>query len=279
MAKINYSDGRKVEGKLNRASKEVHRVTNGKEHVYTIEKEYIDNPSAAQKAQRAIFGKTNSLVNAIMADPLQVREWELRMEAYNRSIIPFKTPEKKRFVTVRSFVYAFISEQLKQQPAAKRRKAKLPFRLPKGITLQIKAFSDLSSAELYEILKARFQVFTLEQNIRYLDEDNTDYIATHFAIRKKGLVLAYARLFPDKTKGVFCVGRMLTIERNKGYGKYIINQIVTEVLRRGGTTLRMHAQTQVVLFYERLGFHTVGDIFIEAGIPHVAMEMNLNKEA
>lgn len=33
----------------------------------------------------------------------------------------------------------------------------------------------------------------------------------------------------------------------------------------------MHAQTHAVAFYERLGWSAQGDVFDEAGIPHVVM--------
>ena len=197
------------------------------------------------------------------------------MQAYNRSIVPHHPPFPKRFKTVRAYAYAVISEQLTQTTTVKRRRAKLPIKLPRGVKMQIKTFADLSAAELYEILKARFNVFVMEQHIHYLDEDNIDYLATHFSLRRNGLVIAYARLFPDAEKDVLRIGRMLSLERGKGYAKYLIHKMIAIAAERGAHTLRLHAQTPVVPFYEHLGFHTVGDIFVEAEIPHVTMEMNL----
>ena len=275
MAIVRNIDGSKRSGKLSKQSKEIHRVRNGREHVYSIEKPYEGPPSDAQKLQRSIFGKTNAMVNAIMADPQQVAEWQARMEEYNSSIKPYLPPFPKRYKTVRKYVYAVISEQLKHKPAAKRRKAKLPLSLPRGVKLQVKAFSDLSAAELYEILKARFNVFVCEQHIHYLDEDNIDFIATHFSLRRKGLVIAYARLFPDAEEGVMRIGRMLTLERNKGFAKYLLESIAAEAAKQGAVKLRLHAQTQAVPFYEKMGFRPVGDIFIEAEIPHLCMEKQL----
>lgn len=275
MAIVRTIDGSKRSGKLNKQSKEIHRVRNGREHVYSIEKPYAGPPTDAQKLQRSIFGKTNAMVNAIMADPQQAEEWKARMEAYNRSINPVAPPFPKRFITVRQYVYAVISEQLKQKPAAKRRRTKLPISLPRGVKLQIKPFSKLSAAELYEILKARFNVFVCEQHIHYLDEDNIDFIATHFSLRRKGLVIAYARLFPDAEKGTLRIGRMLTLERNKGYAKYLLAKIAAEAAKQGAVKLRLHAQAQAVPFYEKMGFHPVGDMFIEAEIQHLCMEKTL----
>ncbi len=260
---------------MNKRTNEVHRVINGKEYVHTIEKEYEDDPSAAQKLQRAIFGKTNAIVNGIMSDPEQVKEWTARMEEANRAISLSSQPSRKRWVTVRQYVYAVISEELKRKPAAKRRRAKLPYTLPRGVKLHVAAFSDLTAAELYEMLKARFHVFVCEQHIHYLDEDNIDYVATHFSLRKRGLVVAYARLFPDAQEGVLNIGRMLTIERNKGFAGYLLLQMEQEALNRGAHTLRLHAQLQVAAFYEHMGFQTVGQPFAEAGLPHILMEKKI----
>jgi predicted GNAT family N-acyltransferase len=71
------------------------------------------------------------------------------------------------------------------------------------------------------------------------------------------------------------IGRMLTIERGKNFGKYLMAQMKEYAKSQGATKLRLHAQTQAVSFYEKLGFHTVGDIFEEANIPHVTMECRL----
>lgn len=265
MAIVRDIDGRKVSGKLNKKSKEVHRVINGREFSYTIENPYAGPPSDAQKLQRTVFGKTNAIVNGIINDPQQYAEWKRRMEEDN----------PKQYTTVRSYVYHVISEQINQRQATKRRRAKLPFALPKDVKTYIRLFSELTTAELYEILKARFNVFVCEQHILYLDEDNIDYSATHFMLRRKNNVIAYARVFDDAQKGVLRIGRMLTLERNKGYGKYLVERIAAEALKKGAHTLRLHAQTQAAPFYEHLGFSTVSEVFDEAGIPHVTMERKL----
>lgn len=151
-------------------------------------------------------------------------------------------------------------------------KASTIFSLPGGVRLQVRHFAELTTQELYEILKARFIVFVGEQHIHYTDEDDIDYLATHFSLRRDGSVLAYARVFPDEEKGVFVVGRLLTIERGKGYARYLMEQIAAYAEQSGAHTLRLHAQIQVVPFYEQLGYHTVGDTFTEAEIIHILME-------
>lgn len=281
MAVVRNIDGKVVSGKLSKKSKEIHRVRNGREQVYTTDHDFNAAPSDAQKLQRSVFGKTNAIVNGIMNNPALVKEWRQRMEEYNSSIKPYLPPFPKRFLTVRQFAYSVISKQLANKPAARRRKAKLPAALPHGITLQIKPFAELSAADLYEIIKARFNVFYLEQQIRYPDLDNVDYVATHCALRRNGLVVAYARLFLDAEPGVLHVGRMLTTERGKGLGRYLMNRIIDEARAQGATMLRLNAQTQAAPFYEHLGFRPAvladgapAAPFLEAGIPHLCMELS-----
>ncbi len=272
MAKISNQDYSIRHGKMSKDSPVVYRVRNGRQQSYTP-KDNLNPPSPAQKAHRKLFGKVTALVNAIMADPQQAAEWEQRRIAYNKSIGYDVT--LRRYTTTRSYAHFVITSQLEQQESTKRRRKHITKQLPKGFKLQIKHFSELSTTELYEILKARFIVFYSEQKCHYLDMDDIDYESTHIALHHKGHVIAYARLFRGKEPGQWIIGRLLTIERKQGFGKYIMQQAELEAQRQGATSLFLHAQTQVVPFYEALGFHTSGNIFIEADIPHVCITKSL----
>ena len=280
MAKIDNQDHSLRRGKLNKKDNEIHRVRNGKEHVYSIRAEYGGPASEAQNAHRSNFGKINALVNRIMADPAQVAEFEQRMNAENKKFTAkgFNKP----FHTVRKYVYSVIRDQIELTPPPQTQ-------LPKGINLHIRTFADLSTSELYEILKARYAVFTQEQGIIYLDEDDIDYLSTHLFLTRGPIVVAYARLFRAKTEtvlnkekprlesndAIFFIGRMLTTVRHQGFGSRLMHTILAEAKRQGAKTIRLHAQIPAVPFYERFGFQPVGDIFEEANIPHQLMEMTL----
>lgn len=280
MAKVDNSDYTKKHGKLNKKDNEIHRVRNGKEHVYAVRNEYDGPASEAQNAHRSNFGKINAIVNRIMADPAQVAEFEQRMIAENMKFTAKGL--NKPFHTVRKYVYSVIRDQIELTPPP-------PTQLPKGINLHIRTFADLSNGELYEILKARYAVFTQEQGIVYLDEDNLDYIATHVFLTRGPQVIAYARLFREKTEttfdpdkyelvsndAIFCIGRMLTTVRNQGFGARLMHTLLAEAKRQGAKTIRLHAQIPAVPFYERFGFHPVGDPFLEANLPHILMEQTL----
>ena len=142
----------------------------------------------------------------------------------------------------------------------------------KELQMVVKPFSELSTTELYEMLKARFIVFYSEQNCRYLDMDDIDYTATHIALFRHGQVIAYARLFQGTTSGEWLLGRMLAIERGRGFGRRIVMQAERYASSQGARTILLHAQTHAVPFYEKLGYTAFGPVFMEADIPHVAMQ-------
>lgn len=280
MAKIDNQDHSLRHGKLNKKDDEIHRVRNGKEHVYAVRDEYQGPASEAQNAHRSNFGKINALVNRIMADPVQVADFEQRMNAVNYAAVTARRP--KPYTTVRQYVYSVVREQVKLTPPP-------PTQLPRGINLHIRTFADLSAGELYEILKARYAVFTQEQGIIYLDEDDVDYLATHVFLTRGPKVIAYARLFREKTEttfdrekcdfdtndAIFCIGRILTTVRGQGFGARLMHTLIAEARRQGAHTLRLHAQTHAVPFYERFGFQPVGDIFEETNLPHQLMVLPL----
>ena len=272
MAKTENIDYSLRRGKMNKKDKTVYRMRNGKQQSY-IPSENTNPPSKAQKAHRALFGKINSVVNAIMADPVQTAEWENKRIEHNRTI-PF-TQKEQRFETTRSFVFASIRTQLTRSKDTKRKRRAVKLELPKGFKLYIKPFAELSATELYEILKARFAVFYMEQHCYYQDMDNIDYKCIHLALHRRGKVIAYARLFKGRETGQWIAGRTLTIERKQGFGKFIMEQTLLEAQRQGATSLLIHAQLQAVPFYEKLGFTTVGEVFQEADIAHILMKKSL----
>ncbi|MBQ3860698.1 MAG: GNAT family N-acetyltransferase, partial [Clostridia bacterium] len=58
-----------------------------------------------------------------------------------------------------------------------------------------KCFDDLTTGELYEILKARSAVFVVEQNCVYQDIDGMDPASLHVFFEDEGRIAAYLRAF------------------------------------------------------------------------------------
>ena len=63
------------------------------------------------------------------------------------------------------------------------------------MTFQAKFFHELTTTELYEILKSRAEIFVVEQNCVYQDLDDRDYQSLHVFCTEDGKVTAYLRAF------------------------------------------------------------------------------------
>ena len=61
----------------------------------------------------------------------------------------------------------------------------------------LKQFHELTTDELYEILKLRVEVFVVEQNCPYEEVDGKDRQAYHLFIEEDGQILAYLRILPE----------------------------------------------------------------------------------
>jgi ElaA protein len=141
----------------------------------------------------------------------------------------------------------------------------------------IRRFDELSGREVYEILKARSAVFMMEQNIHYLDMDDVDYRSVHFAeADDAGHVTAYLRMYEeDEDRTSVRIGRVLAMERGHGSGRKLVECAVGYAAEKGYRRICCDAQKQTVPFYEKCGFRSVSEEFMEAGIPHVRMQRAL----
>ena len=140
----------------------------------------------------------------------------------------------------------------------------------------IKTFSELTAAELYEILRTREAVFIVEQTCPYPEADGRDYDAVHYFYREPdGRVAAYLRLYPKAGEpGTIQVGRVVTAgtARGTGLGRRILQEGVQHAIEKmGAERLYLEAQTYAVGFYEKEGFSVCSGEFLEDGIPHVRM--------
>lgn len=122
----------------------------------------------------------------------------------------------------------------------------------------------------------RNQVFVQEQGVpESLEIDEADKTARYFAIRKGSEVVATLRIIGDGdtvTLGRFAVAKS---QRGKHLGRKLI-LFTEQVLRTSGVKkIQLHAQIQVVDFYQKYGYKKVSEPFEEAGIMHVTMERKL----
>ena len=144
----------------------------------------------------------------------------------------------------------------------------------------IKKFCELSTEEIYNILKLRSEVFVVEQNCVYQDIDEKDQKATHLFIEKNNEIIAYTRIFKkgDYYEENPSIGRVVVSkkERGKNLGKEImLNSIEFIKKELEGRKIELSAQKYLDKFYKDLDFYSEGEDYLEDGIPHQRMFYNL----
>ena len=135
----------------------------------------------------------------------------------------------------------------------------------------VATFNDLTTASLYEILKARVNVFVVEQNCPYPELDDIDYRSIHVYLEENDIILGYCRVF-QRDESLIQIGRVLSTERKKHYGYRVMEQgikVAKEVFNCN--QIYIEAQCYAIAFYEKFGFQTISEPFLEDGIPHVKM--------
>ena len=135
-----------------------------------------------------------------------------------------------------------------------------------------KHFTQLSTDELYELLKLRSAVFVVEQTCIYQDIDGKDKDAFHvFAKDEKGEIKACLRFF-EKDGDTAYMGRVITVDRGTGMGAKLLKAGIEAVkANTDKKQIYLEAQSYAVGFYEKAGFAVIGEEFDEDGIPHKPM--------
>lgn len=140
---------------------------------------------------------------------------------------------------------------------------------------KIKTFDEITTPELYAVIKARIDVFVVEQDCPYPDLDDYDQKAIHLWAEKDGEVLAYCRIFDKGIKyPETSIGRVVTTEkaRGTGLGKQLINYALEVIENRLMTSeVRISAQDYLLRFYVGFGFRDTGKKYLEDNIPHTEM--------
>lgn len=135
-----------------------------------------------------------------------------------------------------------------------------------------RAFSELSTVDLYAITALRERVFIVEQNCSYLDADGHDPKCHHvWAEGPDHAIHAYLRIVPAGLKyPEVSIGRVIVAEvaRGTGLGKTLVKH---GLALAGNVPIRIGAQAYLEKFYADLGFVRASDVYDDDGIPHIDM--------
>ncbi|MBX3702758.1 MAG: GNAT family N-acetyltransferase [Steroidobacteraceae bacterium] len=118
--------------------------------------------------------------------------------------------------------------------------------------------------------KVRRAVFIVEQRVPESEEwDGDDLVSVHALATLNREPVGTGRLNPAGK-----IGRIAVVAgmRGRGIGATIVRRLLEEAYHRGLREPYLHAQLQAVPFYRKFGFRSEGEVFDEAGIPHVRMK-------
>jgi ElaA protein len=143
---------------------------------------------------------------------------------------------------------------------------------------QTKPFSQLSTQELYDILKLRCEVFIIEQNCVYLDIDSKDQKAIHVLGYYNNELVAYSRLFDagDYFENA-SLGRVIvaTKYRDRKWGNNLMIEAISAIKKHyNKTQITISAQLYLQKFYESHGFIVTSESYLEDDIPHIEMKIS-----
>jgi ElaA protein len=147
------------------------------------------------------------------------------------------------------------------------------------IAWQWSRFAEITPHELYAALRARSEIFVVEQDCVFLDMDDVDQSAWHLLgwAERGGIrtLAAYLRLLPPGCKFTEAsIGRVLTTAdfRRTGAGRALMAEGVrrsTEIHPERG--IRIGAQRYLEKFYAGFGFRRASEPYLEDGIEHIEM--------
>lgn len=140
-----------------------------------------------------------------------------------------------------------------------------------------KGFDALTPHEMYEMLRLRSDVFVVEQNCVFLDQDNKDQKCHHLLLyNNQDTLVAYARLVPPGVSypDEMSIGRIITSSevRGTGVGKKLVEMAIDECYKLFGPgPIKIGAQLYAKQFYNAFGFAQSGEVYDEDGIDHIEM--------
>ncbi|GGM67260.1 putative GNAT family N-acyltransferase [Halarchaeum rubridurum] len=137
-----------------------------------------------------------------------------------------------------------------------------------------------TAAGFREALAVRYAVFVDEQGVpASVEVDDHEDEATHFLARVEGdpAAVGTAR-YRTAESGAAKIERVAVRDahRGEGWGARLMDAVEAHARETGHDRAVLDAQTSAADFYAARGYERVGDVFDEAGIPHVTMKRALD---
>ena len=150
---------------------------------------------------------------------------------------------------------------------------------PPPSTIEVREI-DYDSPSYRMVMGFRDRILRQPLGLQLTEEDtageNSD---RHFVISSNGRICGGV-IARSETKARSRL-RQMWIEpdvENRGLGRQLLSQVL-QILRQDRVhEVTLHARAPVLGFYEKCGFHPVGELFEEVGIPHRMMIRSISPE-
>jgi predicted GNAT family N-acyltransferase len=154
---------------------------------------------------------------------------------------------------------------------------------------KLEVFLVSSPGEMQKALAVRRRVFIEEQGVpEDIEIDQHDVVinvdiartgAQHILAMLDGRPVATGRLILEDSDGRPHIGRVAVLpeHRGRGFGRAVMAGLHDLARRRGATVVTLAAQLHAVGFYEKLGYEVRGEAFLDAGIEHRWMDIELQQ--
>ncbi|AOM83341.1 GNAT family N-acetyltransferase [Salisediminibacterium beveridgei] len=130
-----------------------------------------------------------------------------------------------------------------------------------------------SKKEKDAVYAIRRRVFIEEQRVpESIEIDALEKDAMHFLATCDDVPCGAGRLRFSGNQGKAERVCVLKEKRNQGIGAIIMKKMEEISVENGCASLILNAQTHAEPFYHHIGYETISDIFLDAGIEHVTME-------
>jgi len=139
----------------------------------------------------------------------------------------------------------------------------------------LKSFSSLTGEEMYKMLQLRSEIFVIEQTCIYADMDDKDYNSYHLLAIADQKVVGCCRLvepgisYENPSIGRVCSARS---HRMEGVGMKLMEKAMEACEHLWpGQPVVISAQSYLEKFYQKFGFVTISEPYLEDDIPHIKM--------
>ena len=122
----------------------------------------------------------------------------------------------------------------------------------------------------------REKVFIEEQKFQE-EFDALDETATHLVMYEDNRPIAVCRFFVGEEPQIYTLGRIAVVpeHRSNGTGRRLVREAEDAIRERGGSKIVLSAQVRAKGFYEKLGYVSEGEEYMEEYCPHIKMSRKI----